>query len=301
MRIFMLVVMCMCASLAAQDINDTRYSFTARMPAGFQAWPSSRRMPSASTIYCYYLGDLNDDQPEVVIGIEHLGGVIGREKLDGKSIPPGLPTTNVSMETETWKEFEINVFSMQMNTNGYLVHGYSAQVPLKKEAIQINIAGLESRRAEIREYLRFVLANLDGESNWLTGSERIAKLAGGLLGLGLFVGFIVLVIYYFVRTSRKKAAQAAMSYAGFPGAIPVGFPVARGPGPPGYPQPAYPRSPAPYPPGQVVYPAPIPHVQQPLVQEAPPAPEPEKGPVCSVCGAPKRAGRRSCMSCGASS
>ncbi len=292
MRIFLLVLFCVCSSLAAQEINDVRFNFTARVPAGFKPWPNSRPMPSGSTIYCYYLGDLDDDQPEVVIGFEHLGGVLGRERLDVKDVPGGLGLKNATVERETWKDLEIDVFSTDMNSNGFDIHAYVAQVPLKPEAIQINIAGLATRKTEVREYLRFVLANLNGESNWLSEKERVAKLVEGVGKMAIFVAVVVVGIVLIVRARRKKMTPAAAYYPGVPAAGPGGFPRPRGYGPPGYQQQAFPAAPANQAPAYPDASAPV--------QRAAPAVEAEQVQhKCTSCGRPARPGRKSCMYCGA--
>jgi hypothetical protein len=52
----------------------------------------------------------------------------------------------------------------------------------------------------MRSLLKELLANLDGDTNWLTGSERVSRLFTGLAKLG----GTILVVYLVVRLFRRR-------------------------------------------------------------------------------------------------
>ncbi|MBZ0136918.1 MAG: hypothetical protein K8I27_11150 [Planctomycetes bacterium] len=247
--ILLSVLLLTAAVLSGQDINDMKYGFTARVPAGFNRMPPGRAKISASTIHAFYVGDLDDAEPDMVIGIEHLGGTIGRERLDTAGIPKPSGA-HITAETAVWKDFEVDVLVTYMTANGHEVFTMTAQIPLKREAIQVTIAAPRAREAEVRNHMRFMLENLDGESNWLNGKERVARLTEGLLKLGLFLAMVVGGIILIVRSRKKRKAQ---NYPAQPG---LGCP---------------PQHPGPYPhPGS----APPPHPMQPV----PPRTQPPQRP-----------------------
>ncbi|MCC6575556.1 MAG: hypothetical protein IT462_17390 [Planctomycetes bacterium] len=203
------------ASLAAETINDSRYQFTAEVPPGFQRWPAGRPLPSNVSLHCFYQGILDGEEPVLMINFERLGGVIGRETLQGKTLPGLPPGAAVTTERWKWKEFEIDVLLTRMTVNGVELFMCTAQVPLKPEAIQVIVGGVNSREAEARSHLQFIVARLDGKSNWLSDGERIEKLAQGA-GSFLFLVLIVLAVVYFVRKGRKRPIPAGYYAPGQP-------------------------------------------------------------------------------------
>jgi hypothetical protein len=211
-----------CCALSAQDINDSRYGFTAKVPPDFKPMLADRPKTSPDTIHAFYKGNLNDDHPNLVIGIETLGGTIGREGIDlGKM--PLTPGARANVETTDWKGFEVALLVMFMSTNGHDMVSLVAQIPLRREAIQVIVAGPRSDEAVLRSYLAFMLDNLQGESNWLGGSERVGRLVIGLVKLGGFLVVVAVIIIVIVRSVSKQK-------------------------PPGYPPPYPPQQGYPYPP-----------------------------------------------------
>lgn len=237
MRIFLLLVLfALACGLSAEFVDDSRYNFRATIPPGFQPLPSHMPRISESTIHAYYLGDLEDDQPDVVIGFENLGGVIGREKLDESSLPPGVRGMDMTFERAQWEEFEIDLMVLRMADNGVDMISLAAQVPLKPEAIQVNIAGPQSQEQQVRGYMRAVLDNMEGESNWLTVEERNARLVEGVGKMIVAIIVVVAIIVSIVAFSRSRRRPP-----GYPSAYPTQYPHAP-PGPnPQYGQP-YPRN-----------------------------------------------------------
>jgi len=83
---------------------------------------------------------------------------------------------------------------------------YTAQVPLRREAIQVVAAGPGARAAEVLATLNQVLGSLKGETNWLSSTERAGRLgtiAGWILGIA-----IGLLIVRFVVTRRRAQSVA---------------------------------------------------------------------------------------------
>ena len=83
---------------------------------------------------------------------------------------------------------------------------YTAQVPLRREAIQIVAAGPGVRAAAVLATLNQVLGSLKGETNWLSPTERAARLgtiAGWIIGIAIGV-----LIVRFVVTRRRAQSVA---------------------------------------------------------------------------------------------
>jgi hypothetical protein len=96
-----------------------------------------------------------------------------------------------------WKSFTVQGFRGEVDIQGKPAVTFAAQIPLKKEAIQIVIAGDRGSEDEVARTLREIVANTDGESNWLTDGERSYRLGyglGRLLGVLAIVGLVIWLI-----------------------------------------------------------------------------------------------------------
>jgi hypothetical protein len=122
-----------------------------------------------------------------------MGGTIGREALQHKDLPK-IEGVKFDLRREKWKTFDIDVMVGTARQEGIGVYVAVAQVPLKKEAIQVVVAGPEARREVVLATLRTLLGSLDGPSNWLTDAERstrLGKLAGGIVVALAFAGWLI--------------------------------------------------------------------------------------------------------------
>src|SRR5262245_24263573 len=131
----LLIVALLCSSLAAQEhlLENSQYKFKATIPATFKPWPADNGMPSSSTFAAYYIGDLDDAVPDIVLGFENLGGLIGRNRLDVKGLPPDMQGPDMKIETEKWKDFEVDVLVNKTTVNGLEMLSCAAQIPLKPQ------------------------------------------------------------------------------------------------------------------------------------------------------------------------
>jgi hypothetical protein len=180
----------LCGTAArAEIIEDTHLAFTLTLPPGFVDYPPGKAQPG--TVYSYIRGTPGTDDFAIVT-VQPMGGTIGREPLD----PKGLPRADgieFSLRRGKWKSFDIDVISSVAHQGGAAVFAQVAQVPLKREAIQLALVGPLERRAELTALLPALLAALDGPSNWLTTEERsfrLGKAAAYLVAL-IVVGLVI--------------------------------------------------------------------------------------------------------------
>jgi hypothetical protein len=174
----------------AEVIRDQKLEFTLTLPDGFADFPAGKEEPG--TIYSYLQGTPGTDDFAIVT-IKPMGGTIGREALQKKDLPK-IAGMKFDVRREKWKSFDIDVMFGTVRQEGIGVYVAVAQVPLKREAIQVVVAGPEARRADVPALLRTLLASLDGPSNWLTDAERatrVGKVAGGLVAALAFAGWLI--------------------------------------------------------------------------------------------------------------
>lgn len=193
---------------AGETIVDKSLGFTLSLPEGFVAKPDL--IAAAPDIaHAFVLGDLTDDQPDIMLFIERMGGVIPREPLSPEQLPPGFQGRLFTMK---WQGFDVDAFEVPEQLNGVEMLTYNVQIPLKHKAIQVKLFGPADREAELRGLLSEILAGLEGESNWIpsavpslpvTESPRygIILLAGAVM---IVLGGLV-VLWLISRTAPKGA------------------------------------------------------------------------------------------------
>jgi len=77
------------------------------------------------------------------------------------------------------------------------------QVPLRPEAIQLVLAGPSKQAGGAEPILTAILAGLEGQTNWLSSSERAGRL-GTIVGwvVGIAIGVLIVRIVVTRRRAR---------------------------------------------------------------------------------------------------
>ena len=111
------------------------------------------------------------------------------------------------LRREKWKSFDIEVLvGVAQQEPGIAV--LVAQVPLKRQAIQVAVTAPLARQAELLSLLRTLLASLDGPSNWLTDKERSLSAGKAVGGLVVMLG---LAGWAIARWRKRRAAAVTAS------------------------------------------------------------------------------------------
>ena len=159
---------------ASENVVDESRGFTLKLPEGFSPHPVL--MDSApEVIHGFIKGDPNDEVVDTFVVIESMRGKIGRERLRLQDMPPGFAG---QLSTAKWHDFEIDVIGIPEQVGELSLLTYNAQIPLKKDAIQVKVIGTADREAELRQILDQVLEGLQGESNWLQSALPSSPVVG---------------------------------------------------------------------------------------------------------------------------
>jgi hypothetical protein len=181
----------------AQASNGTLgYQFT--VPEGFVEFPEGRAS-NPDLVECWTEEAPASTQGPLVLCVQRLHGVIGRDPIRADELPVGAQLT-----TLRWGEFELQ--GVRANVERDEGPGFSlvAQVPLKPEAIQLLFAGPADEVERGDTLLHAALASLHGKSNWLTSAERSEQI-GKSVGIWITIAFAVGAVLYM----RKRLAKAA--------------------------------------------------------------------------------------------
>jgi len=205
---------------------------------GAREYPEGKQ--GQDIIYSYLLKEAAEDGRLLVFTIERLRGTVGREELTkeklararkkqathpmAKLIPPDA---EFDILDERWKGFDIQATRMRISTEELALVIYIAQIPLRREAIQVGVCCGEENQDEGKELLKYLLVNLDGESNWrpdgsvsppglLTPTERVSRLATGLGRMILTIVIVLLIVRSIRKSKQAKRAREAAKNQSFP-------------------------------------------------------------------------------------
>jgi hypothetical protein len=191
---------------AGETVVDNANGFTLKLPDGFK----SNRILAAMApgmIHAFVLGDPADEETRILLFIEKMGGVLGRERLKPESMPPGFQGR---LFTTKWQGFVVDAFEVPERSGELRTITYNVQIPLKRAAIQIKLGGPASREAELQRLLDQILEGLQGESNWLPSLAEGSSLAASenykyvLIGGAVLVFLIGLVGLYLISRIAPK-------------------------------------------------------------------------------------------------
>jgi hypothetical protein len=203
---------------SAETIRNSELGFTLEVPAGARHFPEGMQGPDM--IHSYILKHPSVEGRLLTFTIERMHGTIGRSRMTEedlrrerarhsdhpliKAIPPNA---QFDLIDETWQGFGIQVIRMRAEVQGVRFVAYIAQIPLRREAIQICVGCGQGNADEGRRLLRALLANLEGESNWTEGERSSRRFTGIDKMVGVLV--IALLVAWAVgrRTRGKKTAQ----------------------------------------------------------------------------------------------
>jgi hypothetical protein len=191
----------------AETVVDRALNFRVTIPDGFE--PGEK--VGKDDLYLFFRMPADPSQTRTVIRITRLRGWL----------PPDLPLESFTqkgvqfeLEPVTWKAYTLHRARAVMDVGGVRVVVLNVQVPLKPEAIAINVAGAESNEKELSSLLLGVLSSLDGESNWVSTpggttteqDEKAKQAVARDLYVCLAIVAVVGVVIYVRRQRRRDKA-----------------------------------------------------------------------------------------------
>ena len=184
---------------APVTVNDAQHGFAFVVPDGFVDAPQAM---GPHVLHAYQRGNAPEGS-FALVQLQSLSGPIGREHLDRAMVEKamhdaarlqGAEISGFDYRKVKWKSFDLELMVVWMGAGDTKVVTLAAQVPLAKQAVQVQIVGPAVDEARLRQDLDAFLAGLDGKSNWLTEdekSEKISSLIGSLVGVLVSLGAVV--------------------------------------------------------------------------------------------------------------
>jgi hypothetical protein len=238
-------LLALAAAGRAEQIQDAKYRFSLTIPDGFERMPT---LPPEKPKSIYGFAKTGPDGVRFAIVVEHMGGTIGRERLGRGDFPAG---SQARLHTVRWQGFDIDAIEIPEEAGGIALATIKAQVPLKPEAIQVNVVGPRDRRDESLALVNQLLGGLRGESNWLGSAAPrnlansphygllliLAMAAGGIGGFAVLyllarmgprgtlavLGGAVILVALLTPHSRTREVMATFAAMNLAGILGLGF------------------------------------------------------------------------------
>jgi len=170
------------------------YRFT--LPSGFTAFPEGRAQKDM--VDCWSEATPVSAHGAMILCVQRMRGVLPREAMKPEDLPAS--TQLVSFK---WKEFDLQgLRSLASQQGGEQAFVLVTQVPLRREAVQRFLSGPADQETRGQALLSETLASLEGESNWLTSTERAGRLG---TAAGWWIAIAVAVVAVLVWKRRRAA------------------------------------------------------------------------------------------------
>jgi hypothetical protein len=175
--------------------DELGYRFT--LPSGFAAFPEGRAQKDI--VDCWSEATPASARGAMILCVQRMHGVLPREAMRPEDVP--ATTQLVSYQ---WKEFDLQGLRSRAVQGGESVFVLVTQVPLRREAVQLFFSGPADQEARGQSLMTETLASLEGESNWLSASERAGRLG---TAAGWWIAIAAAVIAVLVWRKRRAGAS----------------------------------------------------------------------------------------------
>ena len=183
--------------LLQTQATNAELGYRFALPSGFTAFPEG--LAQKDMVDCWSEATPVSAHGAMILCVQRMHGVLPREAMRQEDLPAS--TQLVSFK---WKEFDLQgLRSLVSQQGGEHAFVLVTQVPLRREAVQLFLSGPADQEARGQALLSETLASLEGETNWLTSTERAGRLG---TAAGWWIGIAVAVIAVLVWRKRRRAA-----------------------------------------------------------------------------------------------
>jgi hypothetical protein len=141
----------------AEEISNPKLGYAFTLPEGFLADDQLRREMHVDQLW-ERIAD--DPTRSVFISLKHFPSVLGREP---SVLPPGARGMTSTLK---WNDYDIQYARIIEESTGLEMVTYGVHVPLKPQAIAIDVSSTVANDAEAEKIMRALVASVRGPSNW---------------------------------------------------------------------------------------------------------------------------------------
>ncbi len=190
-------VLLVAASAAQSQVRNAELGYSLTLPQGFTDFPEARAQKDV--VDAWTEATPVSANGAMVLLVARMHGALPHEAMRQEDAP-----ANTQVVSFKWKGFDVSGLKTQASQEGKPVFVLLAQVPLRREAVQLSVAGPVDQAARGQAIMEATLASLEGETNWLSSTER-----AGRLGKAAGVWITIAVALVAVLAWRKRRARSA--------------------------------------------------------------------------------------------
>ncbi len=190
-------VLLVAASAAQSQVRNAELGYSLALPQGFRDFPEARAQKDV--VDAWTEATPVSANGAMVLLVARMHGALPHEAMRQEDAP-----ANTQVVSFKWKGFDVSGLKTQASQEGKPVFVLLAQVPLRREAVQLSVAGPVDQAARGQAIMEATLASLEGETNWLSSTER-----AGRLGKAAGVWITIAVALVAVLAWRKRRARSA--------------------------------------------------------------------------------------------
>ena len=190
-------VLLVAASAAQSQVRNAELGYSLALPQGFTDFPEARAQKDV--VDAWTEATPVSANGAMVLLVARMHGALPHEAMRQEEVP-----ANTQVVSFKWKGFDVSGLKTQASQEGKPVFVLLAQVPLRREAVQLSVAGPADQAARGQAIMEATLASLEGETNWLSSTER-----AGRLGKAAAVWISIAVALVAVLAWRKRRARSA--------------------------------------------------------------------------------------------
>lgn len=192
-----ILLLLVAATAAQSQVKNAELGYSLTLPQGFTDFPEARAQKDV--VDAWSEATPVSANGAVVLLVARMHGILPNEAMRQEDAP-----ANTQVVSFKWKSFDVSGFKTQASQAGKPVFVLVAQVPLRPEAVQLSVAGPVDQAARGQAIMEATLASLEGETNWLTSTERAGRLG---TSAGWWISIAVALVA--VLAWRKRRARSA--------------------------------------------------------------------------------------------
>ncbi len=201
-RCWVMTLLMVCAGVSAGKaeivFSDPRGTFRFTVPSGMVPVPEEAKDPGIAWAWHFPVED--DGATPITLGIQRLGGTLPREHSEEKALRAIRSAPHIKhavFSRGSWRGFKIHILETTITTPLGDMITMTAQIPLKREAIQVIVVSPPGKKAEAMKCLNETLASLEGDSSWArpAGAEKSGEgpTEGSTEGSGHYGAFLLVI------------------------------------------------------------------------------------------------------------
>src|SRR3989449_3059690 len=150
------------------QVTNAELGYKLTLPEGFTDFPAGRSQKDV--VDCWTEATPLSANGAIVLCVQRMRGTLPREGMRQQDVP--APTEVVTFK---WKGFDINGLRTLTSQDGKRVFVLVAQVPLRREAVQLFAGGPADQTARGQAGMRATLAAPEGEDPRVAADPRAGR------------------------------------------------------------------------------------------------------------------------------